>query len=149
MGFKFLGRDNDLIKLKKITKYAFVAIGQVGINPLRKKIFENLKKLGFAIPKIISPHSYVSKNAKIGNGSIVHHGVIINAFVIVGKNCIINTRSLLEHGVTVGNHSHVATSCVINGDTKIGEECFLGSNCTIRNNVEIRKKTFIKMGKNF
>lgn len=147
MGFKILGRDNDLIKLKKITKYAFVAIGQVSTNPFRKKIFLNLKKLGFDIPKIISPHSYVSKNAKVGKGSIVHHGVIINALANIGNNCIINSKALIEHRVKVGYHTHVSTGCIINGDTTIEPECFLGSRSVIRHSTRIKKKSFIKMGK--
>ena len=84
MGIKILGKDKDLKKLKKITKYAFVSVGQVGINSIRKK-FLKLIKLGFNIPKIISPYSYVSKSAKIGSGSIIHHGAIINALATIGK----------------------------------------------------------------
>ena len=148
MGIKIIGQDRDLKKLRKTAKYAFVSVGQVGINPVRKRIYLKLVKLGFNIPKIISPYSYVSKNAKIGEGSIVHHGAINNALSTIGKNCIINSKSLIEHGVHVGDHTHVATSCVITGDTKIESECFLGSNSVIRNNIKIKKKTFVKMGKN-
>lgn len=146
MGIKILGNDKDLQKLKKLANYAFVSVGQVSVNSIRKKIYLKLVRLGFKIPKILSPLSYISKSATIEDGSIVHHGVIVNALSKIGKNCIINSKSLIEHGVKIGDHSHVATCCVINGNTEIGAECFLGSNSVIRNNIKIKKKSFIKMG---
>lgn len=146
MGLKILGNDKDLQKLKKLANYAFVSVGQVSVNSIRKKIYLKLVRLGFKIPKILSPLSYISKSATIEDGSIVHHGVIVNALSKIGKNCIINSKSLIEHGVKIGDHSHVATCCVINGNTEIGAESFLGSNSVIRNNIKIKKKSFIKMG---
>lgn len=147
MGIKIIGKDKDLLKLKKITKYAFITIGQISTNNVRKKIYLKLIKLGFNIPKIISPYSYISKNAEVGKGSIVHHGVIINALANIGNNCIINSKALIEHGVKVGDHTHVSTGCIINGDTTIESECFLGSRSVIRHSTRIKKKSFIKMGK--
>ena len=146
LDFKIIGKDSDLRKLRKITKYAFVTVGQIGLSEIRKKIFSNLIKLNFIVPNIISPISYVSKDATFKQGSIVHHGAIVNSLAEVGNNCIINSRSLIEHGVKVGSHTHVSTSAVINGDTQIGEECFIGSNAVIRNNIKIKKRSFIKMG---
>lgn len=144
--YKILGKDKDLKKLRKYAKYAFISIGQIGVSNLRKKIFLNLLKHGFKIPKIISPHSYVSKNAIIDKGSMILHGAIVNSEAKIGQNCIINNKALIEHGVTIGNHTHVATSATVNGDVKVGDECFLGSGCVVKNNIKIKKKTFIKMG---
>ncbi len=146
MGIKIIGRDKDLLKLKKLTKYAFITVGQIGISHVRKKIYLKLIELGFNIPKIISPYSYVSKNATVGKGSIIHHGAIINSLANIGNNCIINSKSLIEHGVSVGDHTHVSTGCIINGDTIIEPECFLGSRSVIRNSTKIKKKSFVKMG---
>lgn len=149
MGIKIIGTDIDLKKIRKLTKYAFVTVGYIQINNNRKKLYHRLINLGFEVPKIISPYAYLSKTAKVGNGSIIHHGVIINSLAEIGENCIINSKSLIEHGVKIGNHTHVSTSCIVNGDTMIGEECFLGSNSVIRNNIKISNKTFIKMGEKF
>jgi sugar O-acyltransferase (sialic acid O-acetyltransferase NeuD family) len=146
LNFKILGKDKNLQKLRKIAKYAFVTVGQVGLSQIRKKLFLKLIKLGFILPNIISPISYVSKDTTFKRGSIVHHGAIVNSQAEIGNNCIINSKSLIEHGVKLGSHTHVATSAVINGNTQIGEECFIGSSAVIRNNIKIKKRTFIKMG---
>ena len=44
LNLKILGKDRDLQKLRKITKYAFITVGQVGLSEIRKKnIFEAYK----------------------------------------------------------------------------------------------------------
>ena len=57
---------------------------------------------------------YVSKHANIGNGTIIHHNVVVNASAGVGDLCIINTATVVEHDVTVGDFCHISTSTVIN-----------------------------------
>ena len=87
LGYKVIGTDKDLLKLRKITKNIILAIGPIK-NELRKK-FLKLKLLGFNFPKVISPTSYVSKHASIGDGSIIFNKCIINAGASIGKNCVI------------------------------------------------------------
>ena len=147
LNYKVIGGDTDLKKIKKNVDYAFITVGQIGLSNKRRNIFNKLKKLGFKIPIIISPKSMLSKNVKINEGTIIHHGVAVNSGVTVGKNCIINTNCLLEHGVKVGDHTHIATSVVINGDVRVGSSSFIGSGAIIRNSLNIGSKAFIPMGK--
>ncbi len=147
LNYKVIGGDSDLKKIKKNVDYAFITVGQIGLSNKRRNIFNKLKKLGFKIPFIISPKSMLSKNVKINEGTIIHHGVAVNSGVTVGKNCIINTNCLLEHGVKVGDHTHIATSVVINGDVRVGSSSFIGSGAIIRNSLNIGSKAFIPMGK--
>ena len=55
-----------------------------------------LNQLNYSLPFIISPTGYVSKHAKIGEGTIVMHNTIVNANARIGKNCIINNKSLIK-----------------------------------------------------
>ena len=50
LGYKVIGTDKDLLKLRKITKNIILAIGPIKKNELRKK-FLKLKLLGFNFPK--------------------------------------------------------------------------------------------------
>lgn len=147
LNYKVIGRDKDLKKFKRLADYAFICVGHISINNVRKKLFDQVIKSGFKLPKIISPNSVISKYSKIGQGTIVHHGAIINAGSIIGKNCIINNNSLIEHDVKIGNNTHISTSVTINGDVSIGENSFIGSGAIIKNSIKIKKKTFVSMGK--
>ena len=118
--FRYLGSDKKMRVLRKKISHAIVSIGFIKDFLPRKKNFDKIKKLKFKIPKIISPISYVSKNAKIGCGTMVFHHVIVNSNVSIGENCIINNKALLEHDVKIGDNVHISTGCIVNGSSSIG-----------------------------
>ena len=143
---KVIGSDKDLEKIFKKIKYAAIGVGQIKSSNTRKNLYKKLKKIGYKLPVIISPNSYVSKSASVGEGTIVMHGVIINGNTKIGENNIINSKALLEHDVVVGDNCHISTNSTINGHTKIGDDTFIGSNATIINNIKIAKSNFVKAG---
>lgn len=144
LGYKVIACDTDLEELFKEYKYALVTVGQVKSNALRVKLFNQLKKIGYTLPTVVSSLAYVSKYANIEEGTVVMHHALINVNVNVGKNCIINTKALLEHDVVVEEHCHVSTATVINGGTIVKANSFVGSNTTTKELVEI--DGFIKAG---
>ena len=146
MGYPYIGTDDDLPELVKKYKNALITVGQIRNYELRKKLYIMLKKLNFITPIIISPLSYVSPYARIGEGTIVMHNVLVNAGTEIGINCILNSKSLIEHDVSVGNHTHISTSSVLNGNVKIGSETFIGSGSIVRENIIIGSKCFIACG---
>lgn len=145
--YNLIGNDNDLIKLKKKIRYAFIGIGQIKSSKKRKKIFDDLKRNKFILPKIISPYSLVSKHSEIGEGTIVMNFAHVNMNVKIGKNCIINTGSNIEHDVEIDNFVHISTGAIINGNTKIGSNTFIGSGSIINNNIKIGNNCIIASGK--
>ena len=147
MGYPVLGNDKDLLSLKKKCSNVLIGVGQIRNPNLRSNIFLKLKKIGFNFPVIISPKAYVSKNSKIGFGSIIMHNVFINAASRIGENCIVNTRALIEHDVEIGNNIHVSTGAIINGNVKIGNKTFIGSGSLIKEGVKIGNNCLIGMGK--
>lgn len=146
LGYKVFATNDELSKLAKTYENAIVAIGQLKSADLRVKLFEMVKNNGFKMPKIISPHAYVARSARVEDGTIIMHGVIINAAAEIGKNCIINSNVLVEHGASVGNHCHISTGAIINGDVIIGDHCFIGSKSTIKQGISIGNKCIIEMG---
>ncbi|MDA8926831.1 NeuD/PglB/VioB family sugar acetyltransferase [Gammaproteobacteria bacterium] len=145
LGYEVIGTDKDLTKLVKGCKNACITIGQIKDATLRLTLFNNLLKIGFSLPSIKSPCSYISKHANLGMGTIVMHGVIINAGAIIGDNCIINSRALIEHGVEIGRNCHISTNSIINGNVKIKDNCFIGSCAVIRESIKIGSNVFIAM----
>ena len=138
--------DNSLNDLVKKFSYALIGVGQIKDNKLRVNIFKKLKKLRFKIPYIFSRHALISKYSKIGEGSVVMHGAIIGPNVVIGKNCIINSNSIIEHGSRIGDNVHVATSVTINSSVIVGSGTFIGSGSVLKQIVNLKKDSFIKMG---
>tara|TARA_B100000674_G_C37709104_1_gene854280 strand:- start:219 stop:857 length:639 start_codon:yes stop_codon:yes gene_type:complete len=148
LGYKYIGCDDDLIKLKEKYQYAIITVGYINESLLRKRLFELVQSLGYIIPVIISPNAYISRNTVIGKGTIVMHQSVLNSGVKVGDNNIINTKSLLEHDTVLGNHNHISTNVIVNGNVIIGNECFLGSSTVINNNITLQDNIIIGSSSN-
>tara|TARA_B100001123_G_C15229965_1_gene994742 strand:- start:516 stop:1130 length:615 start_codon:yes stop_codon:yes gene_type:complete len=141
--YEILGSNKDLKIMRKTCKFAIVGIGQIKSAQKRINNFELLKKLRFQIPKIFSTTSYISKNTIVGDGTVIFHGVYVNAGASIGDNCIINTRSIIEHDVKIGNHCHVSTGATLNGGVILGDNSFVGSGAVIKENVKIGKNCIV------
>ncbi|WP_457749361.1 NeuD/PglB/VioB family sugar acetyltransferase [Sulfurimonas sp.] len=144
LGYPLIGTDDELEVLREAYEYAFVSVGHIKSNSVRVKLFKKLKKLDFIIPVIISPLAYVSKYAKISEGSIVMHHACINAGAKVGKNCIINSKALIEHDSVVEESVHVSTAAIINGGVLVKANSFIGSNAVTKESITI--EGFVKAG---
>jgi sugar O-acyltransferase (sialic acid O-acetyltransferase NeuD family) len=142
--YEVIACDDDLKELYKTYKYAIITLGQIKSNDLRVKLFNTLKKIGYKLPIIISPLAYVSKYAKIKDGTIIMHQVLVNANAKIGKNCIINTKALIEHDVIIEDNCHISTGAIINGGAIVKENTFIGSNATSKEYIEIN--SFVKAG---
>jgi sugar O-acyltransferase (sialic acid O-acetyltransferase NeuD family) len=148
MGYKVIGTDDDLSRLRNEFDYAFVTVGQIRNADVKIRLYSLLKKLDFHIPFIVSPLAYVSKHAKISQGTIVMHHALVNAGAIVGENCIINTKALIEHDAVVEDCCHISTGGIINGGVTVKKNSFVGSNTSTKQYIEIdgfnKAGTFVK-----
>ena len=146
LGYEIIATDDDLPRMVKEYENFLITLGQIKNPEKRIRIFETLKDLGAKLPVIISPLAYVSKHARIENGTIIMHHALINAGAKIGSNCIINTKALVEHDAIIGDHCHIATGAVINGGVKVGSGTFFGSNAVCKEYVEIGENTVTGCG---
>lgn len=145
-GYDVIGTDSDLDRLAKIIRHALIAVGHIKSAEHRIRIYHQLVRLGYELPVIIAPTAHVSRHAKIGPGTIVMHGAIVNAGASVGNNCIINSRALIEHDARIEDHCHISTGAILNGNVSIGAGSFIGSGSIIKNGVTVGANCLIGMG---
>jgi len=146
MGYELLGSDKKLQSLVREVPNAIVTVGQIHSPDDRVRLFNDIKKLGFNLPVVISPYAHVSKYSKIDEGTIVMHHAMINAGAVIGPNCIVNSKALVEHGCSIGAHCHISTGAILNGGVKIEEKTFVGSNAIIVETTNVKRSSFIKAG---
>ena len=144
LNYDIIGCDDDLPKIFKICQNAVISVGQIQSSLVREKLFKLAKKIGFSLPIIISPLAYVSKYAKIKEGTVIMHHVLVNANAAIGENCIINTKALIEHDSIIEDNCHISTASVINGGVNVKNGTFYGSNATSKEYIEV--VGFIKAG---
>ena len=144
--YPIIGSDNQLEFLRKKYKYALVTVGQIQTAKIRKKIFNQLVKFKFTLPFINSKKSYVSKHAKINDGTLIMHHSLVNAYSYIGKNCIINSSAIIEHDSIISDHCHISTGSIINGNVIVGEGTFIGSRAVIIQGIKIGNNCLIGAG---
>jgi sugar O-acyltransferase (sialic acid O-acetyltransferase NeuD family) len=147
LGYPVIGSDGDLASLLPASSVAVLAIGQLPDPGPRQRLAGQLEQLGFRCPALISPHAFVSRYARLGPGTTVGHGVIVNAAAVVGAHCILNSGALIEHDVQIGDHCHISTGALVNGGVRVGSGSFIGSGAMIREGLELPDQTVIGAGK--
>ena len=144
--YPLLGREEDLPSLVRSCRNFLVTVGQIKSPEPRIRLFMHLKQFDVVFPIIISPLAHVSRQAVLGEGTIIMHHAIVNACASVGRNCIINTKALIEHDVVIEDHCHISTAAVVNGAAKVEGHSFIGSNAVIRECVVVGEGSIVGAG---
>jgi len=146
LNYSVIGSDDDIEKFSKKCPNFLITVGQIQTTAIREKIFNKVKNAGGRLPVVISPLAYVSKYARVSEGSIVMHQVLVNAGASIGVCAILNTKSLIEHEASIGDFCHISTGAIVNGQVSIGNRCFIGSNTVVANNLNIVGETIVAAG---
>ncbi len=99
---------------------AFVA---VGCNWRRRMIVETILKAwpNLKFVTAIHPFASVSKSAKVGHGTAVMAGAVVNAYAELGSHCVVNTLASVDHDCRLANFVSVGPGASVGGKTEIGE----------------------------
>ncbi len=147
LGVPMVGDDEDLPDLKnRGWTDAFVSLGSIGKTDVRRRLFEKLKEIGFAMPSIVDPSSIVSKSAFLEEGVYVGKKAVINTGAKIGKCAIINTGSIIEHDCRVGDFVHISPGSVVCGQVFVGDDSHIGANTVVRQGINIGNHTMIGAG---
>lgn len=138
LGKKVIGTTKDIEIYNK--NYFIIGIGN---NSIRKKINnENNLKLYTAI----HPSAIIAEDVKIGTGSVIMAGVVINPGTVIGKNCIINTCSSLDHDNLLEDYVHISPGAHLAGTVSVKEGTWICTGATIINNITIAQNNIIGAG---
>ena len=145
-GYEVFSDDSQLSKLAKEIPFALIAVGQIQNAEHRVDLYQQAISAGFSLASIKSPISYVSPSARIGIGTIIMHGAIINAGANIGDNCIVNNNALIEHDSFISDNCHISTGVVINGNVTILAGSFIGSGSVIKEGILVGEYSVVGMG---
>ncbi len=115
----FIGSDGCILDFIHVGLF-LVTVGQIKDASLRIDLHQKIVNAGGKSATVIASTAYVSKCAKIGEGTVVMHQAMVNADAVIGKSCIINTFANIEHDVIIGDYCYISTGAILNGNCKIG-----------------------------
>lgn len=119
----------------------FIAVGS---DKVRERLFLSALSKGFSPINYISSKALFWDNLKLGKNVFISENSAIQPFVEIGDNTIIIGAEIGHHCI-IGSHSLLST-CVIGATARIGNNCFLGINSSVKNGLQIGDKNIIGMG---
>jgi sugar O-acyltransferase (sialic acid O-acetyltransferase NeuD family) len=138
-----VGKIKDCFLLKSKYQDAFVAIGN---NQLRLKWINKLSNEGFRLPTIIHPFTSVSSYCRIGEGTVIMPGAVLNTGVVIGRACIINTSSSIDHDCVLEDGVHISPGVSIGGTVRVGSCTWICIGSHVANNIKIGYGSVIAAG---
>lgn len=115
----------------------------IGDNGNRKKIAERLKNVEFVN---VDMGIYVASDVKIGIGTLIAPGSVIQNTAFIGNHVIINTSASVDHDCEIGNYCHIAPNSTLCGAVKIGTGTIIGAGSVVLPGIEIGENCIIGAG---
>jgi len=142
MGIAVVGRISDAIKY---VNECDIIVG-IGNNEIREKVQKYVEVIGARIPILAHPSAIISKNVKIGAGTVIMAGAVVNCCSEIGRGCIINTGATIDHESVIGNYVHLSPGVHLAGAVSVGHNTWLGIGSIVKNNIGITEGCIVGAG---
>jgi sugar O-acyltransferase (sialic acid O-acetyltransferase NeuD family) len=107
----------------------------IGSNRARSAVAARLEGGCFAIA--VHPMAWVAPTVRLGGGTVVFAGAIIQPDTVIGRHVIVNTGASIDHDCQVGDCGHIAPGARLAGGVTIGEGAFIGIGAVVIPGVRI------------
>jgi sugar O-acyltransferase (sialic acid O-acetyltransferase NeuD family) len=80
---------------------------------------------------LVDPSAILGSGVRIGGGTVVMPGCIINANASIEEDAILNTGCTVEHDCVVGRNAHIAPSVSLGGAARVGAGSMVGTGAIV------------------
>jgi len=140
---RVIGGDDVVYEYDSKTTDVFVSVGD---NPLRARLYEELRTRGYDSSVICHPAAVVSERASVSRGTLVCPGAIINCDASVGEGVIVNSSAVIEHDCIVGDYSHIAPGSTLAGGVFVGKQVLVGVGANVLPGIRIGNGATVAAG---
>lgn len=142
IGYKeVIGDDDYLIDIDKTLHVAFGIGNPAVLRGLSLKLSQN-HHLQF--PNLIHPNVIGNwKAIDLGQGNIICSSNTFTTNITIGDYNIINLDCTVGHDTVIGNCNVINPSVNISGGVTLKDECLLGTNSVILQNLQVESKVVI------
>lgn len=123
-----------------------MGVGYTKMNMVRKSLFEYCKEQGYTVASFVHPTVYLSKSAVLGEGNIILERSSLAPFTKIGDGNLIWDNVQLAHEDELGNYNTCSGGAAVAGNTKIGDNCYLGKCSVVFDNISVADFTLVGAG---
>ena len=103
---------------------ATLAVAAIGNNRFRQTVANRFRRVTWV--NAVHPAAWVDPSVKLGPGTMILAGAVIQPDSVLGAHVIVNTGATVDHDCTVGDFAHVAPGAHLAGDVHLGQGAFMG-----------------------
>jgi sugar O-acyltransferase (sialic acid O-acetyltransferase NeuD family) len=120
-----------------------VCVLAIGRNPTRRELAA-AARCTFA--RLVHPAATVHDSVRLGDGSVVFAGAVIQPDTVIGAHAIVNTGASIDHDCTLGAAVHVAPGARLAGGVTVGDDVLIGIGAVVVPGVAIGSGATIGAG---
>jgi sugar O-acyltransferase (sialic acid O-acetyltransferase NeuD family) len=125
---------------------AFVAVSSTKLNRVRKRIYQDVKNMGYMLASYVSSRAFVWRNVRIGDNCFILEDNTLQPFVEIGNNVTLWSGNHIGHRSKISDNCFITSHVVVSGFCVVKENCFIGVNSTISDSVTIEKDCVLSLG---
>jgi sugar O-acyltransferase (sialic acid O-acetyltransferase NeuD family) len=101
---------------------------------------------GFELTTVLHPTAVVARDVKLGRGSFVAAGAVINPGCRIGDHVFIGSRASIDHECTIEDGVFIDSGVTLGGSVTVGSQASLGLGTAVRDNISIGRMAVIGAG---
>ncbi len=131
--------------LQSVSDFNAVAVG-IGENRVRVEKLTLLLSAGAPVVNIIHPVATVSALARVGLGSVLFAGAVVNIDAVLGLAVIVNTGATIDHDCVLHDGVHIAPGAHLSGNVHVGLRSWIGVGACVKQGVHIGADVMVGAG---
>jgi len=146
LGVECLGDDDEVKNYGVEDVYLANGLGSTGSSDNRASLYQRFAARGFVFPHVVHPTAIVAQSVRIGAGTQVMAGAILQPKCQIGENVIINTRASVDHDCVIETDVHIAPGATVSGGVVIERGAHVGVGSSILQCCRIGSNSIVGAG---
>jgi sugar O-acyltransferase (sialic acid O-acetyltransferase NeuD family) len=147
LGRRVIGTSRDLSLLQEQYTDPGMIVA-VGDNWQRARIVDEILRVSprMNFVTLIHPSAQIGLEVRLGPGTVIMAGAVVNPGSRVGPFCIVNTRASLDHESTMDEFASLGPAATTGGNVHVGAYSNIGIGATVLPMVSVGRHTVLGAG---
>ena len=145
LGVKVFSLEGGVAEVAKRLDCGRVAAA-IADNYVRFKIFQQVRRAGLELVKVIHPSAHVSRFVQMGEGVTILAGATVNPGTTMEDNVCVNTSASVDHDDYLEMSCHIFPNATVTGGVRIKQFVHVGSGAVIAPNLTLERYSYVGAG---